>query len=206
MISHVSESRKRPILYLVRTLCANRRVGIARGSASQRDLTRLHPTVMTVPPCALCFRFNTVPGYDGAGSHAERAQRLSAGEAFALPERALQGDIPMLARRSRPQTGISDLTQGSRPAAGGQHERTLRGPRELCFRVHRLRRKKAGGPVGLFSSASSENRSRDETRIAAREGVSRDTKLGDVSIDLKAIFSRTKRNCGIPFLDKKIEF
>lgn len=44
----------------------------------------------------------------------------------------------MLARRSRPQAGVPDLTQGSRPAAGGQHERALRGPRELRLRVHRL--------------------------------------------------------------------
>lgn len=83
-------------------------------------------------------RFNTVPGYDSAGSHAERAQRLSAGEAFALPKRALQGDISMLARRSRPQAGISDPTQGPRPTAGGQYEWPLRGSWEFRFRVHRL--------------------------------------------------------------------
>lgn len=95
------------------------------------------------------FRFNTVPGYDGAGSHAERAQRLSAGEAFALPKRALQGNIPMLARRPRPQAGVPDPAQGSRSAAGGQHERALCGPRELRLRVHRLR-EVGGGDLRLI--------------------------------------------------------
>jgi len=96
------------------------------------------------------FRFNTVPGYDGAGSHAERAQRLSAGKAFALPKRALQGDIPMLARRSRSQAGVPDPTQGSRPTTGGQHERALCRPWELRFRVHRLR-EVAGGNLRLIA-------------------------------------------------------
>lgn len=112
--------------------------------------------------CSL-FRFDTVPGYDGAGSHAERAQRLSAGEAFALPKRALQGDIPMLARRSRPPAGVPDPTQGPRPAAGGQHERALRGPRELRLRVHRL---SGGGNLRLILDRTGKSNPRRDSRLA----------------------------------------
>lgn len=50
----------------------------------------------------------------------------------------------MLARRSGPQAGIPDPTQGSRSATGGQHEWTLRGPRKFRFRVHRLREGERG--------------------------------------------------------------
>lgn len=86
----------------------------------------------------MVHRFDTVPGHDGTGSDAERAERLSTGEAFALSKRAVQGDIPVLARRSRQEAGIPDVEKGSGPASRGQYERTLRGPREFCIRMHRL--------------------------------------------------------------------
>lgn len=86
----------------------------------------------------MVYRFDAVPGHDGTGSDAERAERLSTGEAFALSKRAVQGDIPVLARRSRQEAGIPDAEKGSGPASRGQYERTLRGPREFCIRMHRL--------------------------------------------------------------------
>lgn len=84
------------------------------------------------------YRFDTVPGHDGTGSDAERAERLSTGEAFALSKRVVQSDIPVLARRSRPEAGIPNAEKGSGPASRGQYERTLRGPREFRIRMHRL--------------------------------------------------------------------
>lgn len=92
--------------------------------------------------------FNTVPGHDGTGSDAERAERLSTGEAFALSKRAVQSDIQVLARRSGQEAGIPNVEKGSGPASRGQYERTLRGPREFRIRMHRLNR---------FVSIRSEN-------------------------------------------------
>lgn len=88
----------------------------------------------------LVYRFNTVPGHDGTGSDAERAERLSTGEAFALSKRAVQSDIQVLARRSGQEAGIPNVEKGSGPASRGQYERTLRGPREFRIRMHRLNR------------------------------------------------------------------
>lgn len=96
----------------------------------------------------LVYRFNTVPGHDGTGSDAERAERLSTGEAFALSKWAVQSDIQVLARRSGQEAGIPNVEKGSGPASRGQYERTLRGPREFRIRMHRLNR---------FVSIRSEN-------------------------------------------------
>lgn len=71
----------------------------------------------------------------------------------------------MLARRSRPQAGVPDPAQGPRAAAGGQHERALRGPRELRLRVHRLR--SAEGTSSSQKNGDSAERLAPDTRVGA---------------------------------------
>lgn len=154
-----------------------------------------HPIVITT--LYSLFRFNTISGYDGTGSHAECAQRLSAGEAFALSKRALQGDIPMLAGRSWSQAGVPDLTQGSCSAAGGQHERTLRGPRELCLRVHWLK-EVGGGNLRFILDHTWKIYPVERLALSTRVGATWKGRFSDVLFFEATSFASTKCNWDYP--------